>query len=107
MNLPKKVNILGLPYKVMYAKNCLDVDILGQEQLLGQCDSVTCTIRILDDGGRTPESMFDVLLHEVIHAIFDRLGMVGENKDHTELIVNQLGVAITDFLLRNKFVELK
>lgn len=68
MNIPKKVKIGGKIYKVEITKN-LD---LGNSNCSAEIDYNNLVIRVVPQAAQKMECDF---LHEVIHAIFDHLGV--------------------------------
>ncbi len=99
---PKEVNILGKVYSIEYLDNPSDVDLLKRESLWGSIDFWTRTIRVYD-GDRTTEDVWDSIIHEVIHGISSELKLVLDKSEyHDDLSI--LAIALTDVLLRNKWI---
>lgn len=74
MNLPETVNILGITYKV------IEVDVVNKnEPRFGELNFATSEIRI--DQELPDEKKIQVLMHEILHGIFDGLGMEELCKD--------------------------
>lgn len=68
MILPKTVNILGITYKV------LEVDTVNKnEPRFGELNFATSEIRI--DKELPDEKKIQVFMHEILHGVFDGLGM--------------------------------
>ena len=103
---PDNVNIIGINYKITYVDNPVDVDIHRREALFGQIDYWTRTIRIYDPGTRPPEDIFETIIHEVLHGIGNALNL-GINSEDNHEVLDVLALALTDTLVRNKWVELK
>lgn len=66
--LPKSVQILGVKYKVQLKKDLVDEGV----DCDGLCSSSTRTIFI--ESGLEPKFKFDVLIHEMLHAILYESG---------------------------------
>jgi len=100
MKKPKTINILGIPYKVIYVDKPSDVDIFKRESLWGQIDYWTRTIRIYDNS-QAEEDMWETIFHEILHGIANSLHLkwLEDKKNHDEL--DLLALAITDILFRN------
>ena len=64
---PEKLKILGKPFQIRWLTEGMDVD------LNGECDSDKQAISIRD--GQPLEQEQDTLLHEVIHAIDEAMGL--------------------------------
>lgn len=95
--LPESIIILGIPYKIERAAY-----ISKDEYLLGQIDFIGQ--KILIDEALSEEKANTVLLHEMIHGIFESLGMGEENQN--EPMVQSLATAIYVCLKNNpKFVQ--
>ena len=103
---PSSVNIFGREYKIEYVDRPSDVDIYKRESLWGQIDYWTRTIRIYDNG-RNLEDIFETIIHEVLHGISEEmeLGAFKDNGGHKELTI--LATALSDVLIRNKWIKLK
>lgn len=102
---PKIVNILGKVYKIEYVDKPSDIDIYKRESLWGQIDYWTRTIRVYAND-RTPEDIFETILHEVIHGIESELNLksfIGDD-GHSDLKV--LAIALSDVLNRNGWVDI-
>lgn len=97
---PTVVNILGVPYRITYHINALDVDIDGDKALFGQICFRSRTIRILDNG-RPAEDVFRTLLHEIIHGITDGLGVPLKEAD-----LDRIATGMADVLVRNEWIDL-
>ena len=109
MNKPESLNILGITYRIIYFDSPVEVDLLKRESLWGLVDYWDRTIRIYDNG-RKPEDIWEVILHEVLHAIGNQLKLqildCGDDKDehkHDELDI--LAMALFDTLSRNNLLK--
>lgn len=108
-NLPKKLNICGSIYKIVYTNDMSEVDIMGREMLWGQIDFQTNTIRIFV-GDRPIEAVWKTLLHEIMHGIlieYNVQGMMGIHSiDQLEMVNDTLSSGLFDTLERNKLFTL-
>lgn len=92
----KTINILGLTYTIE------EVDQVNKDQrMFGEVDYVTQTIKI--EKGLTKEKKVNILIHETLHAIFERLNFQKENED--EHLIDCLTLAIYQILNDNAFDE--
>lgn len=100
MQKPKEVNLLGMPYEIIYVDKPSDVDVHKRESLWGQIDYWTRTIRIYD-ASPSEEDFWEILIHEMLHGIAQLLHLksLGKKEHHDELDV--LALALTDTLFRN------
>jgi hypothetical protein len=107
IKLPKKIDIFGIPYKVIYTKTRLEADADKRQQLDGQIDYINYTIRIYD-AGQSKEDVFNTLIHEIIHGVLWHYG-ISEffDESRNELITNLTASGICDTLIRNKLISLK
>lgn len=80
-----RVNICGIPHKVIECEDNFNVDAH-----YGQIDYQACEIRINKDMPR--ESKFETICHEMVHGIFIHLGY--NNFAQDEQLVQALGNAI-------------
>jgi len=97
MKIPKKVKSGCLEYKVEYFKFAEDKwkQKEGARDLWGYCDHDTETIYLKK--GMRPARKLEVFLHESFHMIEESWDIsLGEKR------VNLLGMAMCDFLKRNK-----
>ena len=104
MKYPKEVNILGIPYKIIYLNNSVDVDNKKRESLWGQIDFWDHVIRIYDNG-RPIEAVWQTILHEILHGIVEHLKLknFGGEQGHDKLDLIALG--LTEILFRNKWIK--
>lgn len=65
-----------------------DEQAAGNTQALGLCDKHTCTILIME--GMAPQKEAEVLMHEIIHAIYD-VGGLRYLEHQEEAVVNAMG----------------
>ena len=80
-----KVNICGIPHKVVECEDRFDADCH-----FGMIDYKTCEIRINKD--MTEESKKETLCHEMVHGMLIHLGYTNYSSD--EQFVQALGNAI-------------
>lgn len=101
---PKKVNILGVEYQIIYVDNPAEVDRNKRESLWGQVDYWERKIRVYDNG-RPKEDVFQTVLHEIIHAIDEALHLdIAESEDgHNN--IDLLALALTDVMFRNGWLQ--
>jgi hypothetical protein len=88
MRIPSKVNILGQDFKVVPLKKKKDTDHIGI------CYAWRNRIEL--DGDLVPDTAGETFLHEVIHAIEQKLVL-----KLTEAQVNNLALALYQFLKQN------
>lgn len=88
----KNINILGLTYTIEEVEQ---VD--KNTRLFGEVDFVKQTIKI--EKGLTEEKKLNVLLHEVLHAIFAELNFTNENEN--EHLIQSLANALYQILKSN------
>lgn len=100
MQKPKEVNILGIPYKIIYVDKPSEVDIFKRESLTGQIDFWTRTIRIYDQA-RSEEDLWETLIHEILHGIVELLHLKSLKKDEHHEELDLVALALTDILFRN------
>lgn len=98
MKLPKKLVILGIPYKILYFNDGHKVDRDDTKFLYGQLNNDSCVMRILK-GERPIEDIWQTIWHEVLHSI---TGQLGSHRKMTEADIDSLSTAINDFMWRNK-----
>ncbi len=103
MKLPKKLTILGIPFKVIYFDDGNRVDSKDDKYLYGQLCNDDGTMRVLR-GKRPIEDIWQTIWHEVIHSI---TGQLGSHRKMTEADVDALSTAINDFMWRNNIYERK
>jgi hypothetical protein len=102
---PESLNILGVPYKVIYCEHHTDVDVFKRESLSGSIDHWTKTIRI-HDNERPIEDKWETILHEVLHGIAAELHLEFLSKCSDDEL-DLLALALNDFLFRNDLIKLE
>lgn len=99
MTKPQTLNILGVPYEIIYVDNPAEVDWKRRSSLWGQVDYWERKIRVYDKD-RPLEDLWKTILHEVLHALADELKLrLGKDENHDELDI--LSGALADTLIRN------
>lgn len=74
----KEVNIMGVIYQVN------EVDVVDKEELCkGKINYLTNEIRI--DRGLVQSAKEQTLMHEILHAVFDLLGLYELNEDESKV----------------------
>lgn len=74
----KEINIMGVIYQVN------EVDVVDKEELCrGKIDYMTNEIRI--DRGLVQSAKEQTLMHEILHAVFDLLGLYELNEDESKV----------------------
>ena len=104
LELPERVNILGVVYSITYCDNPAEVDIYKRQSLWGQIDFWTRTIRIYRNG-QPPQDVWHTIWHEVVHGIVQALHMKALKEDEDE--VDLLALALVDVLARNGWMTLE
>ena len=107
---PEILNIMGVPFKIIYCKNAIDVDPAKDIELLGNSSIKKQEIRIFE--GNSPEFMWQTIIHEVLHMIGDMTKMNILNtttssaweQNHKDL--ECLANILSDFLIRNELIKL-
>lgn len=102
-NFPDVIYLIGIPYRVEYLVNPLDVDREKRESYWGQIDHWTQTIRVFVKG-RSKEAIFETLLHEVLHGLSGLLKLKNLDDEDT---ISRLSISLADVLTRHGFVRLE
>jgi hypothetical protein len=102
--LPGEINILGVVYKILYIEKPSDVDVFKRDALWGQCDYWTRTIRVYIGHDRSHADILQTLLHEIIHAIGEKLHIESLKTEENNL-VDLIAMALTDTLIRNDLIK--
>ena len=102
---PKELNICGVTYRIEYCDNPSDVDIHKREACWGQVDYWTQSIRVYDKG-LNAESIWNTILHEILHVIGYslKLDILDFGKGENEIKHNELDVlarTLVDTFIRN------
>ena len=105
MNYPTNITIKSYPYKIEYVETSREVDTdFESGHWLGQC--VGETIRVLAD--QKPIGILDTLIHEVLHAVFNRNRMLREvvkSKNMEESFIDTLATELTILLIENGWIK--
>jgi len=106
MILPKKVNICGINYEIIYTDKPSEVNLYKRKSLWGQIDYWTRTIRVYDNG-QPVEDIFETILHEILHGLGSALKLkeFSKEENHDELDVLALGLA--DTFIRNGWLTME
>lgn len=80
-----KVNICGIPHKIILAKDNFNYDVH-----FGQIDYKKCEITVNED--LPPEAQEETICHEIVHGIFIHIGR--EDLSNDEQLVQSLANAI-------------
>lgn len=94
------INVCGKIYTIEYVKSPSEVDIYKRKSLWGQVGYWTRSIRIYNKDV-TKEDIFEILLHEIGHIIFDELHLKNVDEDTHDILF----MALSDTLIRNKLIE--
>lgn len=89
MKLPKSVTVFGHRYKVKAEKD------LCRQGAYGMCDRLKKIIHI--DADLKGDPLYHTLIHELGHALFDRIGICqGISSDLEEVIVENVATMILE-----------
>lgn len=102
---PTEVNIMGIKYKISYFKDPQEVDIYNKDCYWGQICFWEREIRILDNGHRTEEDIFQTLIHEVAHGLTERLKSKCLDDDDNHAEFTAFMTALSDTLVRNDWIK--
>ena len=100
--------IYGLEFEIIKCKRMKDVDPAKEEELWGMMLPSTRKIRIWD--GATDKQYYEVLLHEITHAVLDMCPLMENllkslDKDENEALAGHISLALVDTLIRNYLIE--
>ena len=87
------MNILGQQYRILL---CKEITSDNHESLEGECDTEEHVIRVVRDLPK--HRQYQVLLHEVIHALADRLKLqnVGISADIEEILCETIAITVAE-----------
>lgn len=89
MNIPQQIKILGLTFDVE------QVDYISREEFkLAQIDYINQKIYLLSDLGKQKKEQ--ALLHEIVHGIYNALGLDYTDEENIQRIACVLHQVITD-----------
>ena len=104
---PESLNIMGVPIKIVYCKNKIDVDPEQKEATLGSADFIKQEIRVYD--GCSPEITWQTIIHEIFHIIGDiaklKILRIDSFDKHNEL--DCLANIIADTFIRNNLIKVE
>ena len=104
MKYPTSVIVKGHTYRIEYVDKHQEVDTDFENRLwLGQC--VGDVIRVLSD--QEPFGILDTLLHEILHAVFNRnklLKATLKSEDMEEPFIDNLASELAILLFENGWV---
>lgn len=101
MKLPKRVNILGVVYKIKYVSEPLGSTDAGGSRV-GYIDYNANVITVCVGGG-DPGYVWEIILHEVLHGIVAGLNISVLETSHEN--IDRLSVALADTLRRNRWLK--
>ena len=100
MKIPTKVTILSVDYTVdVVARDSGEGATMKASGTVGRCDYINRRIILVD--GEQPNDMAQSLLHEMVHASLDMIGM---HNDWSEGQVTAFAAVYTDALIRNRLL---
>ena len=107
MNLPETINIMGVPFKVVYFKEISDVAPDKRSICFGHCELEKQEIRVWSGGAI--EFTWQTLIHEMLHMIGDltKISILSMDniQKHNEL--DCLANVLTDVLIRNNLLNIQ
>jgi hypothetical protein len=92
LKIPKKINVAGVNYRVKLHHPVISPT---GEAVWGFVNFGTCVIEV--DSKLAPDKQKSVLMHEIIHAIDDAVGL-----EFSEEVTDRVAVAVVDVITRNK-----
>ena len=99
--IPKKINILSIEYVVeVVSRESGEGATMRGSGTVGRVDFMSRRIILLD--GDQPMDVLQSLIHEMVHAMLDAIGMHG---DFSEQQVHTFAACFTDTLIRNGMVK--
>ena len=103
MKLPKKLNLFGIEYTILYFNDEKKVNTEGDELLWGMMNPGNNTIRLFK-GNREPQAIWRDLWHEILHNVIDNAHIKIPGKFEEE-IIDTLSLHVNDILFRNKLYK--
>jgi len=102
MELPNSIKIFDSIFKIEYFDTHLKVDPDGIEELSGMVDYASSTIRIFNGFGNS-DDVFQILWHEVLHAIGEKLKIkyLRDDSEKADERVDMLAIAINTIVKDN------
>lgn len=98
MKIPKQLKIGGLVYKIIWQDEPIIVEGKGDKAHGGMIDFTHGEITL--QSGMSPDYTSLILLHEIIHGIFEHMG-VNTAVDDEEAIVNKMANGLHGVLKDN------
>jgi hypothetical protein len=102
--LPKKINICGINYKILYFDKLIQVDEEGREPLYGQIIFADRAIRIYK-GDRDKGDILQTLLHEIMHGIDEHLGFSIFDNYEQHKKMDAIIKSLVDTMIRNGMIK--
>ncbi len=103
MNYPTSITIKGYPYRIEYVATHKEVDDdFEDRQWLGQITHGDGVIRVLAE--QRPFGVLDTLLHEILHAVFNRNRMLRaalQSDDTEEPFIDTLSTELALLITEN------
>jgi hypothetical protein len=99
MKIPKTVKIGGVNYQVELVDDPIVIEEYGERPNEGMIDCAAAKIMLY--GGVSKEYIGLVLLHEIIHGVFEFME-IDTSEDETEAIVSKLANGLHAVLVDNK-----
>ncbi len=104
MNYPTSITVKGYTYRIEYVTTHKEVDEdFEDREWLGQCNY--CMIRVFVD--QEPFGILDTLLHEILHAVFNRNKMLKaafRSDDMEEPFIDALSTELAGLITENGWV---
>jgi hypothetical protein len=85
--IPESIEVNGVTYTVVREK-----DLMRTHEALGYCDYITA--RIVLDADLDGDRLYQVFVHEFVHALFFESGY----DEHDEDMINRLGITLHNVL---------
>ena len=104
ITIPESIQIMGTVVDVDRSYDELNLD---GDDLYGLCDYYAKKIFIVNDSKQQPYSNEVTFLHELFHTILYHMGVIIRNKDHEEIIVEQLALYILQIIRINNLAIMR
>lgn len=88
------IRIFGKPFEIKFVDH-----VENGSELLGLCKYFDN--EILVRANQKPAEELDTLLHEMLHALVNTLGLSFQDENHEEMIVSKIGAALAGTFLDN------
>ena len=105
---PTKIKILDQIFKIIYSEKLSEIDCDGITQMYGQTNFHTKTIRIYRPIDFSTAEVWNTIMHEAIHVIFETL-KISEGDDklndttYQEKVIHLLATGINTMMIDNNF----